>query len=483
MNFVSGMPVLFGFIMRTGGPQAAFTSWTLVSTVSCLLALSMAEIAAALPTTGGIYFWAHHLGGSEWGPFLSWMTAWWNFAFWALATPGTQQGATNFLVSALEINFPDAVHLRQGWFQFLVTLSGLLIALVPNITSQRLLQLYFRFAIAVFFVLFIIFWTWFPIGARGHFQPPDFVFRKFHNGVDQGPVQQASDAYCWLISLLFGAWEFGGYDAGAHLAEETRNAGTTVARGMWLSTFSTAALSIPTLVLILFCIQDFDALIAAPYANNWAQFLVDVVGRRGATAILVISWIDCTCSTTACLLSAQRVAFAISRDNILPGSSLFKEVSGTGSVPVKAAILVFLIAVAVSLSILGSTVAFSAITAATVSCQNISYLFLFLTRFTLGRSRFKPAAWNLGSLSQPIGYITIIWLSFLSVVLLLPQVFPVTVQTLNYSPICLAIVTFVSLVGWHFPWGLGGRYWFKGPCPTLTDDQAETSSHISSSAM
>lgn len=75
MNFVSGMPILFGFVMTTGGPQAAVSSWILVSTVSCFVALSLAEIAAALPITGGIYFWTLVLGGPKWGPLLSWMTA------------------------------------------------------------------------------------------------------------------------------------------------------------------------------------------------------------------------------------------------------------------------------------------------------------------------------------------------------------------------------------------------------------------------
>lgn len=30
MNFVSGLPVLFGFAMYTGGPKAAFANWTMV---------------------------------------------------------------------------------------------------------------------------------------------------------------------------------------------------------------------------------------------------------------------------------------------------------------------------------------------------------------------------------------------------------------------------------------------------------------------
>ena len=376
-----------------------------------------------------------------------------------LAVPGTQQGATNFLISALQINYPDAAVLDQGWFSWLVTVVGLVVALIPNVTSQRWLRRYFRIAIAIFFVLFFLFWIWFPIAVAGRFQSTSFVFTTFHNGINQGPNQQASNAYCWVISLLFGAWEFGGYDASAHLAEETRDANKNVARGMWFSTVSTTILSIPTLILILYCIQDFEALISATYANNWAEFLVQVVGPHGATAILIMNWIDCTCATAAVILSAQRVTFAISRDNILPGSSLFKKVSGVSLIPVNAALLVVFIAAAVSCTVLGSSVAFSAITATTVICQSISYLFVLVTRHTLGRSSFKPAQWNLGQLSLPIGCFSI------------PQVFPVTLQTLNYSPICLGIVTTVSVIGWVFPFGRGGRHWFKGPRKTLSAAQ------------
>lgn len=101
MNFVSGIPGLFGWVMYTGGPRAAFVSWTLAGGFACILSLSLAELAAALPTAGGIYYWSYNLGGREWGPFLSWMTAWWNWAGWVTVIPGCQQGTAKFLVSAL----------------------------------------------------------------------------------------------------------------------------------------------------------------------------------------------------------------------------------------------------------------------------------------------------------------------------------------------------------------------------------------------
>lgn len=491
MNFVSGMPVLFGWVMM-GGPQAAFTSWTMVSIVSCFLALALAEIAASFPTVGGIYFWAFYLGGSQWGPFLGWITA----VRRPLPGPSSADLPDDplLVVELVRLGLGCSRH-PAGRDQLprlgppdqlpggcLCPRILVLLARHPRWPARRphpqrnqpaLAPTHFHFAVAIFFLLFFLFWLWFPIAVAGSFRPPSFVFQIFHNGINRGPTKPASDAYCWVISLLFGAWEFGGYDASAHVAEETRDASTTVARGMWLSTLSTTLLSIPTLILVLFCIQDFEALTSATYANNWAEFLVQVIGRRGATAILIMNWIDCTCATAAVILSAQRVTFALSRDNILPASCIFKKVSGASSIPVNAAFLVVFIAAAVSCTVLGSSVAFSAITATTVIFQNMSYLFVLVTRHTLGRSTFEPAPWNLGRLSRPIGYFSVLWIAFLSIVLLLPQVFPVTLQTLNYSPVCLGIVTSVSLMGWIFPFGWGGRHWFKGPSKTLAAAKTE----------
>lgn len=213
MNFVSGIPVLFGFIMYTGGPQVAFANWTMIGGLACIVSLSMAEIAAALPTAGGIYFWAYRLGGDDYGPFLSWMTAWWNWMGWVFIVPGVQQGSTNFLLSALELQYPDATILSKGWFSWILTSAGIMLAMIPNIVSERVLKLYFRFAIFIFFSIFSLYWVWFPIAAAtsGHFQPRSFAFSHFYNGINFGPEKQGSDAYCWIVGSLFGAWVFYGY--------------------------------------------------------------------------------------------------------------------------------------------------------------------------------------------------------------------------------------------------------------------------------
>ena len=119
-----------------------------------------------------------------------------------------------------------------------------------------------------------------------HFNSASGVFGHFYSGINLGETQQASDAYCWIISIFLGAWVFYGYNASAHLAEEKLRASEVVANGIWISTFSAWFLSVPTLIIILFCLQDLEDIISATYANNWGEYLVRVVGRKGAVAIL-----------------------------------------------------------------------------------------------------------------------------------------------------------------------------------------------------
>ncbi|KAH8647445.1 amino acid or gaba permease [Tricladium varicosporioides] len=473
MNFASGIPVLFGWVMYTGGPTAAFTNWTMVGGLSFIVSLSMAEIAAALPTAGGIYYWAYKLGGSEWGPFLAWMTGWWNWAGWVTVVPGVQQGSTNFLISALEIQYPDAEVLSKGWFAWLLTSIGMFFAVVPNVINQKVLQWYFRFAIVIFHILVILYWIWFPIKASqtGGFQSGSGVFDHFYNGINSEGSTEGTDPYCWIISILFGAWVFYGYDASVHLAEETQEASEVVAKGMWMSTLSAWIMSVPTLIIILFCMQDFDGIISGTYANNWAEYLIQLVGPTSATAILALLWVDSTCATASCFMSAQRVTYAISRDGILPGSTYFRKLSKKNHMPINAAVLVLAMSIIITTAVIGSTVAFSAITATATIATNVSYLFPIIARQTVGRNTFEPARWNLGRWTVPCALVSSLYISFLVVVLLLPQVFPVTGKTLNYAPIMIGGISFVSLLGWVLPLGFGGRGWFKGPQRTISEEE------------
>lgn len=235
-----------------------------------------------------------------------------------------------------------------------------------------------------------------------------------------------------------------------------------------MSTLCAWVLSVPTLIIILFCMQDFDGIISALYLNNWAEYLVQLIGPNGAVAILSLLWIDSTCATASCFLSAQRVTYAISRDGVLPFSSVFRKLSKR-KMAVNSAYLVCALSIAITTAVIGSTVAFSAITATATIATNLSYLFPIIARQTIGRKEFIPGKWNLGKFSAPLAVISTLYILFLFSVLLLPQLYPVTAETLNYAPICVGIITIISLGGWFFPkWG--ARHWFRGPVKTISEE-------------
>ena len=159
MNFVSGMPVLFGFAMYTGGPQAAFANWCMVGGFSLFVSLAMAEIAASLPTAGGIYYWSHQLGGPKHGPFLAWITAWFNWAGWITIVPGASQGCTNFLVSLLTIAYPDSEVIQQRWFGWCMTSAIVLLGTVLNCASRTSVQWMLRSCAYSTVLLLAFYWV------------------------------------------------------------------------------------------------------------------------------------------------------------------------------------------------------------------------------------------------------------------------------------------------------------------------------------
>src|SRR5438045_1501299 len=62
---------------------------------SLVVALSMAQVASAFPTAGGLYHWSAILGGKGWG----WTTGWFNLAGLVFVTAAVNVGAYTLFVT------------------------------------------------------------------------------------------------------------------------------------------------------------------------------------------------------------------------------------------------------------------------------------------------------------------------------------------------------------------------------------------------
>ncbi|KAJ3333695.1 hypothetical protein HDU93_008423 [Gonapodya sp. JEL0774] len=153
--FTVGVPQLFGYALYTGGPLAAWVNWIIVGLLAFSISLCMAEICSSMPTAGSIYFWSAKLGGDTYGPFLAWLTAWWNVLGWIVTSPAVQQGGTLILVSALMIANPDVE--IKAWHQFLLTSAGLLYGTLINISNEVVLKWFYRISSILVLILYILF--------------------------------------------------------------------------------------------------------------------------------------------------------------------------------------------------------------------------------------------------------------------------------------------------------------------------------------
>src|SRR5512144_1816131 len=94
ISILTGAMLLYGYGLKFAGPMINTIGWPLVSFFTICIAASMAEIASAYPTAGGLYYWASRLGGVAWG----WVTAWMNMLGQITITAGINIAAAIYVV-------------------------------------------------------------------------------------------------------------------------------------------------------------------------------------------------------------------------------------------------------------------------------------------------------------------------------------------------------------------------------------------------
>src|SRR5881392_3209808 len=97
ISILTGAVLLFGYGLKFAGPLVNSVGWPLVSVMTLAVAASMAEIASAYPTAGGLYFWAYRLGGRKW----AWVTAWMNMIGQVTIIAGVNIAAAIYIIGAV----------------------------------------------------------------------------------------------------------------------------------------------------------------------------------------------------------------------------------------------------------------------------------------------------------------------------------------------------------------------------------------------
>lgn len=434
ISILSGCMTLFLFGLTTGGPAVMMWGWALVGLMVLAVGASLAEVTSAYPVSGALYFMASKLGGPHWG----YVTGWFNLLGLLGGMAAGPYGTALFVGAWLNLQFGFAP--TPGRILAIFALILLVLA-VLNLRGVRLVSI--LNAVSVWWHLAGVAVI---VGALAlmpdHHQSAGFVFGEFSNSTGWD-----HPFYVALLGLLLAQYTFSGYDASAHLSEETVGAQMAAARGIVRSIFWSWIAGFVLLAGLLFAIQDYDRTVTSPTGVPPAQIFLDALGSNAAKALLLVVIIAQIFCANAGLASASRMVFAFSRDGALPFSPTWRRLSPRTKTPVAAVWLAVAVPFVLALPSLFSTTAYTAITTINVIGITPAYAIPIYLRLRAGH-RFARGPWHLGRWSRIVGWIAVVWVAFVTVLFCLPSVRPVTVDTFNYAPLALITVLAVAAVLW-----------------------------------
>ncbi len=373
-------------ISSVGGAGAGI-GWIVGCMISGMFALSMAQIASAFPTAGGLYHWASILGNR----FTGWITAWLN-----LLGLITVLGAINI----------GTAYFFAGTFGSYFGFTGTDMQVVGFVATITVLQALFNhLGIKVTTLLtdvsgYIIFATTAVLVLACLFYAPSIDISRLwtvtnFSGEAGGNVFPQSDntTYLFLLCLLLPVYTITGYDASAHTSEETLKAAYAVPRSIVSAVLWSSLIGWIMICSITLAIPD----LAVAASQGWGMFFATMDAILPATLkvaiyfFILIAQLLCGLATVT---SASRMLFAFSRDDGIPvGSKALASVSTKYRTPVAAiwtatALCIVYVVLAMSIKVDGTSIY--------VIVVNSTLVFLFLSfavPLTLGMFAFGTRKW------------------------------------------------------------------------------------------
>ena len=467
ISILTGGITTYYLAMNAGGPRTATLGWLLVGLMSTLVGLAMAEVCSAYPTAGGLYYWAAKMAPRR--PALaSWFTGWFNLVGQVAVTASIDFGLATIIGYWLSLTFlPD----------FAGEPPQILLIYVLVLLTHGLLNTFGVRLVALFndvSVWWHLFFTAVVVGAL--FLVPDTttplgdVFTDYANTTGFG---EGGLATVWVtaVGLMLAQYTITGFDASAHMTEETRDAAVSGPRGIvtaiWVSVVAGFVLMVGLSVAVPYAVgTDEYAEVAAGGILAGPAIIVDAVGGTAGELLLLAVIVAQFFCGMASVTANSRMIYAFARDGAIPGSRLWHRINPRTRTPTNGIWFAVVGAIVLGLPSLytneGYAVAFFAIVSVAVVGLYVSYVIpVFLRRMN---PAFVPGPWHLGRGSAVIGWAAVAWVVFILFPLMGPQFNPFpdgefTVNAVNFAPlVLLAVIGFAGVY-----WLVSARHWFTGP--------------------
>jgi amino acid transporter len=382
ISVLTGVTSTFGDALGAGGPAGLGLGWPLVSAGTMLVALAMAELASAFPTAGALYHWAALLGGAP----LGWATAMLNLVGQIAIVAAIDLACAQAL--AQTIGRPG---LAFALFAGILAAHGAL-----NATSVRLVA-WLNDASATVHVVGVAALAGLLI-ARGRAHGVDYL------------VRPTASARGFLQALVLGVWTFTGFDAAAHVSEETHDPGRRAPVGIVSSVAVSAVAGFALVAALTLAVPDAPSIAATPDAALAVlrAALGPLAGRFAMGLAIVAMWFAGLSSVT----SASRMLFAFARDGGLPGATLLRRVDARTRTPLvaTAACVLAPLALVAATARLSEAVFLAVAALATIALYASYALPIGLGAMARAQRRWtQPGPWTLGRAGVAVAVAAVAW--------------------------------------------------------------------------
>ena len=445
ISILTGAVTLYEHGLVMGGPAEMAFGWPLVTLFTLTVALSMAELASSLPTSGTMYHWASRLGGKGWG----WFTAWFNIAGQLAALAAIDYGCALFLTPLF--GWPLSTERVLSVYAAVLLSHALL-----NHFGIRLVAWLNDFSVTVHVVGVVVI-----VGALMLFapkQPLGYVFERVTFNDHGWPYW-----FAFVIGLLQAQWTYTGYDASASVSEETVDPRRRVPWGIVMAVVVSAVVGYALLLALTLAITDIPSVLNArdSSGNKVPAVIAIFSGALGAragslfTALAAMAMWFCGLSAVTWI---SRTLYAFARDNGLPASAVWRRVSATHQTPAHAIWLCVVIAFIATIS----AGTYAVVTSISVIGLYFSYTIPVYLAWRV-RARGEPVPrgpWHLGRFGPAINLVAMLWVAFISIVLSIPDGMR-TGKTIAGLTVLLGVWYLVS-----------ERHRFRGPAWASPDESA-----------
>ncbi|KAF8339826.1 amino acid transporter [Cantharellus anzutake] len=455
------------YAIPNGGAVAMVWGWLTASAFILTIGLAMAELASAAPTSGGLYFWAHHYAPPGWKNVLAWVVGYANTIGSIASVASIDWGCAVQIMAAATISSHDlsfSPTIGQTFALYVaVIISHAVICCLGTAVLARLQNIYTILHLALCLAVMIVI----PVATpKVYRNSASYALGNFTN------LNGWPSGFAFFLSWVSPVWTICSFDASVHISEEAVNAATTVPWAIVLATGTSGVLGTAVLMVLSFYMgKDMQSIVNNPIGQPMATILFNSMGKRATLALWAIVVVAQYMMGSSMLLASSRQTFAFSRDGALPFSKYLYRVNSFTKTPVNTVWFSALGAALLGLLSFAGPAAIGAVFSASIIELYVAYSIPIICRFAFSANEFEPGPFHLGHWGLPIAVIAVLFMIFTSTVFLFPSAPRTNAADMNYSVVVTGGTLLLSLLWYYFP-RYGGVNWFKGPVPTATPEYA-----------